>query len=143
MNSSVVVDASLAVKWLVEEVYTEQAVILVNSWAQQGVQLIAPYLMPVEVANALFRKVVQGELSSDAAPLLLHRLVAIGVALREPRELHSRAFEIATTLQQNAVYDVHYLALAEILDCDMWTADERFFRAASGRYPNLHWIGES
>jgi len=143
MNGSVVVDASIAVKWLVEEVYTEAAVGLVDSWAQQGVQLAAPYLMPVEVANALFRKVAHRELSSDTATLLLDRLMAIGIALREPRGLHIRAMELAFQLHQSAVYDAHYLALAEIMGCELWTADERFFRTASAQFSNLHWIGES
>ena len=39
--------------------------------------------------------------------------------------------ELAWELHQPAAYDAHYLALAEILDCEMWTADDRFFRAAS------------
>ena len=143
MNGSAVVDASQAVKWMVQEDLTEAAVVLAGSWAHQGVQLVAPYLIPVEVANSLFRKVAHRELSSDTATLLLDRLIDIGVGLREPRGLHIRAMDLAAQLRQPAVYDSHYLALAQILDCDLWTADERFFRAAAGQFPSLHWIGES
>ena len=142
MNGAVVVDASVAVKWLVEEPYAERAVILVHTWAREGLQLTAPYVMPVEVANALHRKVVRQELSQDTAIFLLDRLMEFGVALREPQGLHSRALELATVLNQPAVYDCHYLALADIMGCDLWTADERFFRAGTGLFPSLHWIGE-
>ena len=142
MNGSVVVDASLAVKWLVEEPYAERAVTLAQSWVQRGVQIVAPYLMPVEVANALHRKIAHRELSEDDANSLLDRLMAVGVALREPRGLHFKALQLAVALNQPAVYDAHYLALAEIIGCDLWTADERFFRAGTGQFSNLHWIGE-
>ena len=142
MNGAVVVDASLAFKWLVEELYSERAVTMVHTWAQEGLQLTAPYIMPVEVANALHRKVVRQELSEDTATFLLDRLMVVGVALREPQKLHIRALELAAVLRQQAVYDSHYLALAEIMDCDFWTADERFYRAVTPRFPRVRWIGE-
>lgn len=142
MNGLVVVDASLAVKWLVEEVDTEKADALSRSWITADVQPAAPYLMPAEAANALYRKVVQQQLSLDAAFQLLERLDAIGIELMEPRALHRRAIELAGGLQLGAVYDAHYLALAEMLDCEMWTADERFYRSANPQFPRIHWLGE-
>ena len=45
-------------------------------------------------------------------------------------------------MRQGAVYDSHYLALAETLGCDLWTADERFYRAVSPVAPNVRWVGE-
>ncbi len=48
----------------------------------------------------------------------------------------------ASQLKQNAAYDAHYLALAESFGCELWTADERFYRAATRwlrrRQPDLH-----
>ena len=49
--------------------------------------------------------------------------------------------EIASELGQGAVYDSHYLALAELLNCELWTADERFYRATATNWPNVRWIG--
>ena len=51
---------------------------------------------------------------------------------RRNEKLHVRALESATDLQQGAVYDAHYLALAEDFGCELWTADQRFHRAAGG-----------
>jgi len=62
MNGSVVIDASLAVKWLVNEVHTERALSLARTWARAGIQPVAPYLMPVEVANALYRRALRGDI---------------------------------------------------------------------------------
>jgi predicted nucleic acid-binding protein len=141
MNGPVVVDASLAVKWLLPEVHSDRAYALARSWASQGVQPVAPYLMPVEVANALHRRVLRKELAPGAAMRLVEGLLASGIELREPPRLHSRALELAEQLGQDAVYDAHYLALAELLNCELWTADERFYRAVGGRNGRVRWIG--
>ena len=68
-----------------------------------------------------------------------------GVDLREPPGLHRRAMELAAQLRQDAAYDAYYLALAELLDCELWTADQRFYRAATplhsrivvGKFPGV------
>jgi predicted nucleic acid-binding protein len=56
VSGVVVVDASLAVKWLVREVHSDKAYSLGRSWAREEVYPMAPYLMPVEVANALYKR---------------------------------------------------------------------------------------
>ena len=142
MNGVVIVDASLAVKWLVREEHSDEARAISRSWASEGTRTAAPYLMPVEVANALHRRVVRGELAADDAARLLENLLASGIELREPPGIHVRALEVARELAQGAVYDSHYLALAQKLDCDLWTADEKFFRVARQAAPNIRWIGE-
>lgn len=143
MNGAVVVDASVAVKWLVREVYSDRAESLTRTWLRQGTRIVVPYLMLVEVSNALYQKARQGEIALDSAAGMVENLVSQDITLWETSGLHSRALELAAALDQPAIYDAHYLALAEIIDCDLWTADERFFRAGTGQFPNLHWIGES
>ena len=142
MAGLVVVDASLAFKWLVKEDYSHEAIALARSWDEAEVTPAAPYLMPVEVANALLRRVVRRELNVDTATRLIEILLASGIELSETSHLHQLALELAGRLRQEAVYDAHYLALSETLHCDLWTADERFYRAASPTYVNVHWIGE-
>ena len=68
--------------------------------------------------------------------------MSLGVVLHETPNLHRRALELASRLKQGAVYDAHYLALAESLGCELWTADQRFYRAVSSSVDNVRWIGE-
>ena len=143
MNGVVVVDASLAIKWLVSEENSDKARAISRSWANAGIQTAAPYLMPVEVTNALHRRVVRGELTVEDAIRLLEYLLASGIELRDEPGLQVRALQLASRLRQGAVYDAHYLALAEALGCDFWTADQRFYRAAVSVTQNVRWIGES
>ncbi len=142
MNSLVVVDASLAFKWLVQEEHSDKADALGRLWASQGTRRAAPYFMPVEVVNALHRRVVQAEMSVHDGVRLIERLLSSGLELHETPNLHGRALELASRLNQGAVYDAHYLALAETLGCDLWTADEKFYRTASPVTDNVRWIGE-
>ena len=142
MNDRVVVDASLIFKWLVREEYTDKAFVLARSWESSGTKRVAPYLMLAEVTNALHRRVIKDQLSLESASELLDNLIGMNIELYEIPQLHHRALELASQLQQGAAYDSHYLALAEALDCELWTADERFHRVAGPLAPNIHWLGE-
>ena len=142
MNESVVVDASLAVKWLVEEDDSDKAHAALESWVARDVTRIAPYLLPFEVANALHRRVLRGELNVGDGIRMISRLLTPRLELHQPPELHVRALQLASQLNQNAAYDAHYLALAESIGCELWTADERFYRAASPSLDNVRWLGE-
>ena len=141
MNEFVVVDASLAVKWLVEEEDSDKAHAVLQSWDSRDITRIAPYLMPFEVANALHRRVVRGELSVSESARMIARLIGSRLELHQTPSLHVRALELASQLSQGAAYDAHYLALAEEFGCELWTADERFHRAAVTA-GNVHWIGD-
>ena len=142
MGGSVVVDASLAVKWLVEEDDSDKAHAILQSWVDQDITRIAPYLMSFEVANTLHRRVLRGELNVSDGTRMIARLLESRVELHQPSNLHVRALQLASQLRQNAAYDAHYLVLAESAGCELWTADERFYRTASPSVDNVRWIGE-
>ena len=59
-----VVDASIAIKWVVEEAGTTQALAL-----RKNARLIAPDLLVAECANILWKKTQRGELSPEEAEL--------------------------------------------------------------------------
>ncbi len=143
MNGFVVVDASLVVKWIIDEEDSDLARAIVRSWHNAGTTPVAPYLMPAEVANALHRRVVRDEMSIESASRRMDALYSFEVGLRQTPGLHVRAIELANQLGQGAAYDSHYLALAQTLDCDLWTADASFVRAARPLAANVRWIGEA
>ena len=53
-----------------------------------------------------------------------------------------RAVDHAAAFAQSASYDAHYLALAEHLGCELWTADEKFWQATNGTFKWVRWVGE-
>ncbi len=58
-ESCVCVDASLVVKWLVDEPDSHRALALLEEWIVQGTRLIAPSLLDYEVGSVL-RKLAAG-----------------------------------------------------------------------------------
>jgi len=115
-----VIDASIAVKWVIEEDGTQEALAL-----RRGGRLIAPDLLVPECANILWKKVQRKELSKEEALLAARLLQGAEIELLPTRALLAAAARLAIELEHPA-YDCLYLALAMDNDCRFVTADARF-----------------
>ena len=135
------IDASLATMWAIPESYTQQAFALANQWAQEDTHLIAPCLMLTEVTNAFYKRVLRGEIDLPTAITALHIVMEFGIEIHEEPGLHSMAMTLAQQLKRANTYDCHYLALAEIYDCFLWTGDEKFYNSVKKTFPRTKWIG--
>jgi len=56
--------------------------------------------------------------------------------------VYRRAWELAAEHNQRRTYDMQYLAVAEMEDCELWTADKRLFNSLKGKDSRVRWIGE-
>jgi len=65
----------------------------------------------------------------------------LGVKLLYPDNLHERAWELAKRFNRPQAYDSHYLALAEILGLELWTADKRLYNTVESDLPRVKWLG--
>lgn len=117
--NTLVIDASIAIKWVVEEDGTELALAL-----RQRAKLVAPDLLVPECANILWKKVQRKELTKDEAILAARLLQSAEIELVPTRVLMEGATRLAIELDHPA-YDCLYLALAIENDCRFVTADER------------------
>ena len=116
-----VVDASVAVKWLVAEDDSEAA----RELAASGEDLHAPRLMACEVANALWRKARLGEIERGDAGAMLAAVRDMPVRWGADEAVCADAVRIALALDR-PVYDCVYLALAHRIGAAVVTADLRF-----------------
>lgn len=122
--SSFVVDASVAVKWVVPEIHFEAARrLLDNDYA-----LLVPDFFFAEVANVFWKRVQRGEDRAENAKVALEAVSAQPFAVYPSQELMARAFDMALQTQR-AVYDCVYLTLAVECQCQMATADLKLFNA--------------
>ncbi|HSW49598.1 MAG TPA: type II toxin-antitoxin system VapC family toxin [Bryobacteraceae bacterium] len=128
MIDAAVVDASVAVKWVVDEPGSRQARGLSRA------RLEAPDLLPVECANILWRKARVGDLTADEAAVRLRLLRQAPVTLAGSGSLLDTALDLSRDLG-HPVYDCVYLALALRREIPLVTADKRFVAALrkSGR----------
>jgi predicted nucleic acid-binding protein len=85
-------------------------------------QLVAPHLMPVEVANVLRRAALAGEVSDSEASVALRDALTLDVELIPFEPIADRAWDLRANL---TVYDAWYVALAESIDAPLLTLDRR------------------
>ena len=124
---TLVVDASVAFKWFIEELQSDAA-LRVPALPED---LIAPDLIVVEVANALWRGVRDGRVLTTQATEALTSLPRFFAELASSASLAPRAFAIACDLS-HPVYDCLYLALAEQRDARVVSADARLKNKVAG-----------
>jgi predicted nucleic acid-binding protein len=138
---SVVVDTSLFIKWFVVESDSVSAVRLLGGWRTAGVPRIAPAVARAEFANFLLQRLAAGKVTIVEAydyQAELRRFVDL--AEMTPA-LSNRALSLAHRFGSRSVDDFYFLALAEELECELWTADERLWRTVSGDFPFVMWLG--
>lgn len=112
------IDASVAIKWVVEELGTAEALAL------RRYRLSAPDLLVPECANILWKKVRREELVEPEALLAARLLERADVDLVPMRRVLEPATKLAVALDHPA-YDCFYLALADATGFSFVTADER------------------
>ena len=120
--NTLVIDASIAIKWVVTEQDTEEALAL-----RHLAKLIAPDLLVPECANILWKKVQRKELRKEEALLAARLLQGADIELLPSRSLLEAATRMAVDLDHPA-YDCLYLVLAVERDCRFVTADAHFVR---------------
>ncbi|WP_029012139.1 type II toxin-antitoxin system VapC family toxin [Niveispirillum irakense] len=123
---TIIIDASVALKWVSPEVGSDRAADLLN-----GQTLVAPSIWLLECANALWRRVRQGTLLSTEADELLQALRDAPVRPMDSLELTADALSVATAIN-HPVYDCLYVAAAQRSGGTIITADRRFHAALQG-----------
>ena len=127
-----VVDASVAVKWLVEEALSDKAICLLEGDAT----LVAPPLLFAEAANALWAMRRRGNIvAADLAEAVeTLRAAPVSIPMSMP-DLTVAATRLASVLD-HPVYDCFYLALGVHTQYPVVTADMRFHGKVRG-HPGL------
>lgn len=92
----------------------------------RGEHLAAPHLIDVEVASAWRRLVAAGNLPERRALMALDDLRSLRLQRVSHSELIARCWELRDNV---TIYDAAYVALAELLDVTLLTADRRFAHA--------------
>jgi predicted nucleic acid-binding protein len=133
---TLVVDASVVVKWLLPEDGQSQAYYLQDLYADEKLNLIAPPILIAEVGSALARRCRRSELSAEAARLCFSALIENSPVLLHFTALESAAFDLALA-HGRPIYDCFYLALALHHQCGLVTADEKFVRTMSPEFPSV------
>lgn len=149
--NEVVVDASVAVKWLVQEEYSQEAKRLLRADVVSRLKLIAPDVLAAEIGHALRRLVNRGELQTAQAEALYDALMQ-----NNPLQLFHLDWQVgaAQTLAQTALrlgnlytcsfYDALYIALTLDRNATFITADRRLYEKPLPlvKGQGIIWVGD-
>jgi predicted nucleic acid-binding protein len=81
------------------------------------------------------------ELTADEAQRAFASLRALPIKTKHSAKQRERAWEIAREFKFPTVYDATYLALADLGQCEFWTADEKLFKRVRDRLTFVQWLG--
>lgn len=140
-TSYTVLDSGVLLATVQTEAHTRHAKTLLKRLSEQDILLVAPTLLRYELV-AVTRKWVYRELATpEEAQTALNTLLSYPVELYFDEALLKRGYELATEYNRPTAYDAQYLAVAEHLSCEFWSADERLFNAVKNRFASIRWLG--
>ena len=137
MSSSVVVDANLAVYSVLKTTQSLVASRVMEQLAHQDYKLFVPGLWWYEVSSVIHRYRFAG-LISDITAYAAMDLLTIDLGVQQVDVPVRNAFDWATRLRQKAAYDGFYLAAAEQLGAELWTADQAL--ANNAKQVGVSWV---
>jgi len=128
-----VVDASIVLRWFLEDERTTEADVLLDSVLAGHDEALVPPHLRTECFSALTRIVLREphRLGLATAQEHLASLETLPLQIAKPAGLyeHSLTEFIRRRLHPSMAYDMVYLTLAELLDLPLWTGDARFYYA--------------
>lgn len=119
-----ILDASVALKWVLSEADSPIANKLRDEFNHQTHELLAPDTLPVEIAHALTRAERKGLIPKGHAAVLFADVFTPAPDLRSHLDVLARAIDLSSDARIG-VYDCLYVALAEREQCLVVTADQR------------------
>ena len=139
MSGLIVVDCSVAAKWILPEPGRVAAVDLFDQHLRGDITLIAPDLLVAEFASLLARRCRRKEISTQQAFDAFSLMERIAPRLFSFHELAPQALALAVN-SQISFWDSVYVALAIQHACPFITADGRLFRGAHARHPSIQML---
>ncbi|MBD2427861.1 type II toxin-antitoxin system VapC family toxin [Phormidium sp. FACHB-1136] len=135
----VVPDSNIFIAQVVSLDYTEAAERKLTEWLERGTELVVPSLWSYEIVSALRKAMTVGLLTQEQVKQGLDAIFSFNIREVPPStQLHQSALHWAVQLQQTVAYDAAFLALADSLGADFWTADKRLFNTCQRL--QLQWV---
>lgn len=134
MNTNIIIDSSVALKWFFpEEEYGSEALKIKKDFTEKEIIISVPILLFYEVGNVLKSSVKSSRVDSKKAKRVYEKFTYTEFITYSSKELFKDAFEKATTLDIT-FYDASYVVLAEYLKIPFYTTDEKLLQKAKGEY---------
>ena len=134
--STIVVDSSVVAKWVLPEADSATASRVLSDAAVGNDAVVVLDLVFAEVANAIWKRRRQAQITIVEARHFLDVLVRAPVAVEAAAGVLARGFEIAAAYDRS-VYDALFVALTERLGARGVTADEPLYNVVHKDFPQV------
>ncbi len=141
MNQAVL-DSGILIASVYVETLSTKAKALLQHFRDAQTILHAPALLRYELIAVSRKAVYQARVTAEQGLVARDQLLSYPVLLHFDDALLKRGYELAEEFNRPTAYDAQYLALAERLSCDFWTADERMFNSVNGKFSSIAWLGD-
>ena len=142
MTASILLDSGIYLaSVLPDEKMAIQAQAVFKDLDAKNLVLCAPTLLRYELISAMRKNVFRGRIASIDAQQMLQKMFSHRIKFYISERLVQRAYELAEDHGLPTAYDAQYLAVAEHLNCEFWTADEKLVNSVSAQLPWVRWIG--
>lgn len=166
MNHAIVIDASVVVKRVLDEEFTDRVRVLFDHCVHARRPILGPPHLIIEVTNAVYQRLRRRDITSAEAEEALAQFLNLPIQIMLPEGvyqklggggrirdarfsvplrvpgLYHRAVTFAKTYHLQSVYDSLYVVLAQILQTELWTDDRTLLNALGTAAPWVRWIGD-
>ncbi len=131
--SKIILDASVSLKWFLDEIYSAEAIKLMEDIRSRKLSALVPFSFYTECANVLWEKTKKGMVRFERAHKALEDLRKLPLKEHLHENLEDVAYDNAC-IYGITVYDALYISLAEVYGAPLVTADDRLIRACKDRF---------
>jgi predicted nucleic acid-binding protein len=139
----VVLDAAVVSKLIVPEELSARAAAFCEAAVRAGRRLAASPTLPAEVATGLLLRRRADEITGGEADAAFAAFLDLQIELVTPPDLHRVAFALARAHRLRTVQPALPVALAQLLEADLWTGDRALFKSFAPDTPWVRWIGDA
>jgi len=142
MSNQVCVDASVAIEWLLPEKTDLVAEALRHEWNLMHTELVSSPLFNAEVTSSLRNQVYFKKILPEEGEIAFQLFLEMGIRTINHPSVTTMAWEMAKRFNLPRTYDLQYLAVAELIDCPLWTNDRKFINSLQNRVQRIKWVGD-
>ena len=121
----IVLDASVVVKWFIEEENTEKAIVIRDKFVRGEIEVLVPSLLIYEIGNVFLKHPAKNsrDVENDFKALFDIGMEIVEINKPEIKDIHKNAKHFGITF-----YDAVYVTLALKEGCKLITADKKLKR---------------
>lgn len=140
-GKKITVDASIAVKWVnPSEQFGDIAGQILQDYEQGKLSFAVPEFFYYEVASGISKAVARGDITREEGLEALDGILDMEMEIYSLPDVKT-VYSFSQT-HRRSIYDCFYLALAQRLRVEFWTADKKLYDAVKGELQFVKWIGD-